>query len=580
MMALRNADHMRRIVGLPRVLWIHRPIYVHGRRDEPGEPCPCCGSKLAEIVEEIEHLDVLIDRVTGERIALHECHDEEMVAEFWRLAESAHKLDMAIRCSRQQLKPVVDKYTKIITIFGGNRGGKTTIAAEWLVDQWVLRGGKGAKFWWVAPTRELTRVGVKKLVEGETTDRYVKPLIPPELVKYWPPNEQSKDQRILLIDGSEIPLKYAGRGGGNLKGSNAIAIVLDEGSEVAHEINWSILIARTTDARGQLMCPTTPVAGHWLQKYDSGQDYDEIAELGTKRRAHLKAKLICFDNPWISKEELELNIEASGGHDDPKVRREYYGEWVAEGRLLWRQFDATKHVVEYTRRGTIPAGYIDITNKVGQDLFYGHTNSSKIKELCGMDFNLYPMSVAVTRFLCAKDADQTNPLNWVIYIEDEVLKRCNGIDDFADWFANQAGSWKGRGLRASHFAGAHIICDGTGFFRNGLPGATKANAHGFRMRDHGFVCKAPRYKNNNPCNPPRTERIAFFNELLWGRRILINGGRCPELIQSLKTEVDDGTGDTLKRSGTHADRISGITDAASYLAYAALYSAQAMQRAA
>lgn len=565
-----EVDKILTLVNTPRMLWVHRPVYVHEKApDGNTEACPCCGSKRSRIVEKKEHLDVLIDRFSGKRKPLHKQKDKKR---WWDFAAKAKRIDMPIRCYRKQRNVILDKTHKIICVFGGNRSGKTQAAAEWLVDQWLERGGKGAKFWWVAPSRAQTQIGVNKLVRGEITDRAIKPLIHPLLVVSYPDKETSTDQAIRLIDGSIIGLRYAGRSGDHLKGENIIAAVLDEGTAVKHEINWTILIARTMDSGGQVLTATTPVAGHWLKTYsDTAEDLERAANDADYDGA-VVTNLSCYDNPWISPKEIDRMIAALGGKEDSRVKREVFGLWVAEGLPLWRHFKHTRHVVEWPGRDVNRHGYIDITDKVAQEAFYGYTESPHIPFFLGVDFNYRPFSVAVCKVLVARGESEVNPDNWILYIEDEIIRPAKSSDDFSEWLAKKAGSMHGRGLTNKYFAGSHAIPDGTGFHHSRSHSNDRQTADANVMEWAGFVVRPPETdKNGKPKNPGRLIRHGFMNHLMHTNRFIVNGTRCAQLINSLENEVADERGDTLKRSATKADRMSGITDAVGYAAYGAMY---------
>lgn len=568
----RLTESIRAYVETPRFLCVRRPILVHAPSDE-GKACYCCGSEHAKITEKHEHLDVLIDRIKGTRSVLQKLKDPDKIKRWHEIAETAKQIHSPARCTPQQYPILLDDQSKVIYAFGGNQSGKTTMGGEFLWDRCLAKGGKGAKALWCAPDREKTQVGVDKLVRGVKADRFVPPIIPPELVVSYPKDEHASDQVIRLVDGTGIDLRYCSRRGGNLKGVVSFANVLDEGTEVNHEINHTILVNRLLMTRGQMIVPTTPKKDHWLQAKD--RECPTYAEVEA-RRAHgedadaVKVVLSCRDNPWMPPGEVERTIRSLGGEDDPRVKREVLGLWVAEGTRLWRHFLPSKHTVEWTHRDVSRYGWQNVTPAIVREAFYGMTEQRDAQIIAGADFNYNPFSVAVCRIICRQDEDPRDPKNLVLYVEDCVLKRSNSTHDFAEWLGKQAGSWRGRGLKPSHFGGMHVVCDATGFYTVHDRRVHLSNDAEI-LRQNGFVVRASRYVGGSAVNPPRRVRIGFVNELLKDGRLLINAQRGQDIIDALENEIDDGTGDTKKTPGSAADRMSGITDALGYLAYAALY---------
>lgn len=567
----REIDDLIRVANTPRYIWIHRPILVHGR-SEDGKACPCCGSEKASIAERREHIDVLIDRYTGQRRSLHRQRTKRAERRWHEFASTAEKVEMPLRCYDKQLPLVLNRKWKILFAFGGNRSGKSQSMVEWLIDQWLLHGRRGARFWWVAPTREKTRVGVIKLVEGEVTDRRQAPAIHPLLVASYPRKVTDSDQAIRLIDGSAIELKYAGRDGKNLQGDAAIAVGVDEGCAIPHEINFTILLNRLLDSGGQLMVATTPRAGHWLQEHNKRAKPIEEAANDANYDGTVAANLSCYDNPWISKEEIDKTIEALGGPEDPRVKREVFGMWVAEGMKLWPHFSHARHIVEWPSRDVSRYGYTDITHLVCADSFMGHTEATRIPFFLGQDFNYRPFSTAVLRVIVENGKDTTNPANWILYVEDEVIRNARTSDDFCEWLAGRAGSMNGRGLSKTYFAGAHVFADKTGLHQGGTHGGDRTTPDINIMRAAGFVVRPPRYIKGKPSNPPRQTRIGFLNHLMHANRLRINGTRCPKGVEALDNEIRNAKGDTQKTPGSYADKLSGITDAIGYGAYGAMWS--------
>lgn len=549
----------------PSVFYIRRPLHIYERVDD--EP---------KLVEERPHLDVILNADTGARSVLQKLTDPEKIAEWHDLAEDAdtYVIDLPLTCTRKQLPAILDKYSKVVFAFGGNQSGKSQLGALWLFDRILERRGR---YLWLAPEQEKTQVGVEKLCED--TD-FARAVIPSELIVSAPDSARAGDQAIRLVDGSVVQLRYCSRKGGNIKGLTGIrAAAMDEGTEIRHELNYTIATNRLLMANGQMIVPTTPVAGHWLQKKDqTTKTYAEIEALvaaGEQRPREAKIFITCHDNPWMSEEAIDSTIEANGGENDPKVKREVFGLWVSEGEKLWRQYSPDRHLCEWARRDVEAYGFVNLTPIIAKSLFKGFTQKRDVLHIYGQDFNFNPYSVAECMVIAPRQSDHRDPANWVLYINDEVIRQSRSTSDFAEWFTRQAGAWYGRDLAKDYFGGAHIVADGTGFYK-GRDRREHISIDAQVMKDAGCVVRAPRYEKGKPSNPPRRVRIGFLNELMYRNRLLVNRQRCPKAVFALENEVGDGTGDTLKKSNTAADRMSGITDAIGYLAYAALFGRKAV----
>lgn len=557
----------------PRLIHIVREIWLHDFADGKRGLCPCkCGSRDAVRTEIRPHLEVLIDRVTGVR-RVKRPHNAE---HFDRVAAKAQRIEMPIRCYEEQLHAIIDRTHKVIGAFGGNRSGKSSAAVEFIGDQWAEYGGRGETFWWVSPTRDMTQIGVDKLVRGERTNRFVRPLFPKELVRYFPKSELAKPQAIVLIDGSQIPLKYAGKKGGNLKGRTARAIVLDEGAEVQHQINWTILLNRTMESGGQLLTSTTPVAGHWLKELaDQGIPYHAITpEHEAEGIERVTVTLSCLRNPWINQREVERSIKAQGGKDDPRVKREVFGLWVAEGNILWRHWSPAVHMIEGI--GDVPHdfGYVNVTRIATRHFL---PPGARCDFIGGWDCNDYPQSLVLAYVVVREGEDQGDPMNWTLLVVTEIVRPAS-IIEWGKFLATRAA--KERGKVDSWIRGLPIVADANTIYPETRVNTKGQGADADVLRGHGFVVVPPAWnqakldKPATPRNPWIRERVKQLHHLMHERRIRIHGD-CRKLIEAIEGQICDERGMPLKESGKASDRLSGPADALGYLAYRIWHGADA-----
>ncbi len=540
-------------------VWIHRPLSIHDV-NTTGKKCHCCDSHFAIEVERRDFVDVLIDPATGVRKVRQHVKDK---AEWDRLAAKAKRIVLPHRVSRAQLR-AMECDSKVLAIFGGVRGGKTSFIADIILTQSLLYGGSGVQIWWVSPTLEKTTIGLRKLVEGETigkgkTRREVAPLIPPELIRYVPSSHRSDRLYIELIDGTRIYFKYASRDGGNLKGDPPLFAVLDEGCEVDKKENYQQLLDRLMEADGRLLIATTPVAGHFLKEvvYDAGVNIKTWTPDDRIAWTHIT----CFENPWVNKRMIQETIEAI--NDPQRVRREIYGEWVGSGPLLWRHFDEQDHIISSDAREPSELGLVDITAAATRRFYRGAEHDRH----CGQDFNLHPMGLVELRVAYHPDDPRRTP---ILMVTEEVIEKVGTIYQFIDT------------LHKRGYTGVGIACDATGAQLNSY-----RMAHGIKDRNstqqhemvrHGFDCQPCHWSDSgNPTNPPQLDRLNLLHRLMRERIDLGNGRtfprflihpRCKKTLIALRVQESDDRGNVLKEAGTESDRISSPTDALAYGAWA------------
>ncbi|MEL6705772.1 MAG: hypothetical protein AAFP15_16010 [Bacteroidota bacterium] len=538
-------------------IWIHRPLIIH-ERNTTGKKCPCgCDSMFAIAVETREYIDVLIDPGTGVRRVRQRAKDK---AAWDELAAKARKITLPHRVSRKQLEALTCK-AKVLAIFGGVRGGKTSFLADTILSNALLYGGEGSQIWWVAPTLDKTNIGLNKLTKGEVigkgaVKRTVQPLIPPEIIRSVPSSPKSDKPYIELIDGTRIWLKYASRDGGNLKGEAPIFAGLDEGCEVDKRSNYGELNRRLMEGGGQLFISTTPVAGHFLKDevYDRGVSLEQYKPGDLTAWTHIT----CFDNPWVSEENIQKEIDRCV--DQQEVRREIYGEWVGSGPLLWRHFDPDEHIIPATVREPADLGLVDITEEVTRQ-FYGGRGKARH---CGQDFNLYPMGLVELRFAYHPKDPQRKVIAMAV---NEVVEKIGTIYEFCDILEK-------RGMRNDSVG---IACDATGAQYNSYRLAhgikDKNSTQAREMTRQGYRCRPCRTTGGKPSNPAVLDRQNVMHKLM-NEFVSIGQGKtfprflaselCVKTIISLRVQEADDRGNPIKESGTETDRLSSPTDALGY----------------
>lgn len=564
-------ESLRAVFDSPILLHVRTKVLVH-ERARPGDgACPCCGSEKARVAEEIDDLELLVDRVTGERRLRHKVADK---AGFDALARVARQIEIPLRCYRPQLKALLDTDHKVLAAFGGMRSGKTTCASYWLVRQWMLRGGRGAQFWWVSPQRAQTMIGVRKLVTGEFSDRRSPPAFPlgedgrPLLVTSWPETERSSSQRIVMVDGSVIALQHASRPtGANLKGVNVQAIVADEACEIANRPNWTVMLGRLTDSGGSIFAASTPKGGHWLKEdvVDAQRTSDDI------HVEHLSIR----ENPWMSEAEVARTIAAC--RDENEVKREVDGLWVSDAGSLWIHFDLSRHTADDPSFNMLRDRQ-DITAQAcrshwrGSNPYVKGVRTTEARFVLGQDFNISPMSSVVCRVFGTPGKPET----WGVYVVDEVQSWNSDSYKHGQWLRSD----KVRSGRVS-YAGSPIACDSTAcnYDPTRVQGSTSHGSSAAKvLADLGFDARACGLSPKGyPQNPRLLDSISLMHRLMREDRIIVHGTRCPQLLRALTEQQVRGDGLPEKVSHNASDRLSGPIDALRYVCWA-LFAPQFMDR--
>ena len=555
-------QHLQQVFDSPILLHVKTRILVHGNARKVDGRCPCCNSTEAKIIETRDDLDLLVDRVTGERRLRSEVEDK---AGFDALCKVARLVEIPIRCYRGQLRLILDSKSKIIAALAGNKSGKSTAGAYWMVRQWMLRGGKGAVFWWVSPQRSQTMIGVTKLVTGEFTRQQQPPALPldpitgrPILVVSWPESEGTRSQKSVLVDGSSILLQHAGKNGDNLKGANVASILVDETCAIRHRANWTVLVARLMESGGQLYSSTTPKAGHWLKEVvDQAKENKDIRVVSLSSR----------DNPWLDKKEIDRTVAAA--HDEGEAAREIDGLWVSDNGNLWSHFDHRRHTVDDHTYNCLK-DQTDVTAQACREWWRGdnpHVRGLRTYQprfVAGVDVNRNPYNAVI----CKVFGTPGKPETWSIYVLDVVQKYRVDSHDFGEYLRSDECR---RG--AVSFAGIPMAIDPTACSFDATMNRISAVKFGKQadktLAKLGFDARPANLSaKGHPCPVSRHVTTGLLQKLTREGRIIINATRCAALLRAFSEQQNDGNGVAIKESHEASDRLAGPIEALAYLAFA------------
>lgn len=609
-----------------RLVHVHSEILLHERvpAGTPPSPCPCCGSELAGIVARAADLALLIDRVTGTRVERWRLGAEDLT-EFDRLTAQAEDAYIPLRCTADQRQLLLTN-AMVTMASGGSRGGKTTTAISWLVRRWMLRGGRGHKFFYVAPTNDIAFTFVDKLIRGVGIAPPILPTrpdgTPSALVISFPESATSRDLRVRLIDGSIIILRHlAEKSGKALKSKDVYDTLLDEGAEMKTVDQWSLLLNRMVDHPGaQIFVSTTPRPKHFLKK-------EVVDKAANGDPDYLELPLSMRRNPWFDQAHVQRIIDKQP--TAAAVAREVDGRWASDGGMLWQHWDQERFVVRPTAEGRggrkladITAGPgrtmapLDITEAVVREFFKGpnpyvdRTLIENYTYVAGQDFNVQPMttvigqvqaegccpacgSVALERYTtdlrhlrCGDCRHRWNPSapkyrqRCTLWIWDEVVTGKTGRGTDTILHCERINSLElakaiDRSLQESPYSRIAVVCDGEGAYNDPTGRRIvkylkrRAPCAAETMAAHGFDARAPWCweASDKPRNPNIKNSVEQMHALMRDGRLRIHE-RCQNLLHSIREQEADAQGLPLKESGTASDRLSSAIDALRYLCWA------------
>lgn len=519
-----------------------------------------------EVIETIPDLDLLIDAVDGIRILRRDVHPDELHI-YDEEAESFERIDITVTLHPGQVEAYFDEGSDIIGILGGQRAGKTAVMARWLFRQWMLRGYEGALFWWVSDSLEHTRVAVRKYITGEQGRPGI---MPPELWVSYPETDRSGDQAIVMLDGSRFELKHGRYKGDNLKAVNIEAGAVDEITSIKHVENWRVLSGRTLDADAPLFVASTPKAGHWAHEEIILKAEEYPGEIAFHEFSSFKNPFVPLEVVWkklkkaasLSNEviaeirkidDLDQQIAlARKATTDPTTLRDFFGEWAAEGVMLWTAYKAKVHMVTGPGYEAGAFGFVDLTDSEAGPWFLKRLGKG-VQYIGGQDFNIEPMTTLV-----AQVVDTPNGPG-LLFLDE--IQTVGNIHVHAEHL-----------LKYERYLDIPIACDVTGCRRgtHANQGAKDGETLSLILREAGYAAFPCNYRQGKPVDLPKLDSVHLMQRMLRQDRIRVHK-RCTELRRALSTQQSTAKGEPDKESGKASDRLSSTTDAARYMVWAVFH---------
>ena len=588
---LKQIDELRARVAETRFLHLVPRVLVH-EPSADGEPCPCCRSLHARVAEVVELPEVVVECVLGRRI-----YRDEVDADRWAaVLDDADRHDVPLRMSRTQAAVLLDEDgPPHVLASGGNRSAKTTAGLLHVALQWLRRGGPQRRFWLVASTLPKAFRLLEKLFLGTSTSP---PILPRALVRSMPETHRASSLLTTLADGSHVDLKFfdGDPGAERLKSDDIVAALVDEAAHLPTPDSLVALTGRCLDLGGRLFLATTPRPDHFLREVvvEPAQAFERLPpdddRRGTGEHPGARWRVVQFaigGNPWLDAEEVRRTLAALD-KDDPAVRRDFFGEWVSNEGMLWRDFrvdkvvhlDEARHVRDMRATVERLAGKsaLDATPAVVARLFQRIPNphfrgvrATNTAYLLAADFNCHPMSAVVLNVTCdpAAPDDRTR---WHVWVVDSISRGHSNSLKFAEDLVDMqwVRSWLPTAARPP-YQGCGMICDPTALGRDPTAHRHGRDPHGLAetLGSKGFDARAPQYRVGDD-GARRQVHLSRYDSHTLVHRLLREGRlhvaqRCLALVESFLGQLDSGDGiEPLTRSHRKSDRLAGPMDALRY----------------
>lgn len=225
----------------------------------------------------------------------------------WKKAALYWKLD---KNQMEMYKFAREKTDKVIVIGSSRQLGKTYFLVTLAIEECLRTPHAIVKF--IAPkAKDIKRI-IAPLVREITAD------CPKELR----PAYKTQENTYRFPNGSEIQLAGTDNGHAeSVRGNKANLCIIDEAGfcDDLEYIVKSILIPTTTTTNGKIIMASTP---------SRSPDHDFMRFMKSAEIEDRFIKKTIYDNPRLTKEQIDQLAEASGGYDSVDFKREYLVEII------------------------------------------------------------------------------------------------------------------------------------------------------------------------------------------------------------------------------------------------------------
>lgn len=384
----------------------------------------------------------------------------------------------------------------VLMLYGGRRGGKTTLAVLALLMMSVCF--PGARAYAISPTQAETDELEQELVRMAPRHWYrIHSMGAGKSLQY----RFAHGSRVLYISGHKPRGLKRGR----------MDIALYNEAQDQYHAGYKRLRGAIVDKAGLviLACnpPDAPI-GRWVEElFERARAQD--SDRKTRTRMAQAFKLVGKHNPFVSQESLaDMREEMS----DVDARREVDGEMgIAIGDVVWHAFSSTESVRE------VPPNLVDVTAEVTQREF-----GAACGYIVGMDFQKTPAMVAILIKVFRDPEDvQQELLLWVV---DEVLvekgdeyQLCDALEGERRWTRtgkHESETYRGWAVPEEDREEPRrcaVVMDASGFFQDGAHNRGKTSDLALKTR--GWKLLFAPHKGSDR-NPDILERCKVTNRLL------------------------------------------------------------------
>lgn len=399
-------------------------------------------------VRRIPDLELLINPVSQARKLRHKLSPAGRSSfDALKSRPGVRVLDIEIRCHEAQLE-AIRSTAPTTASYGGNRAGKSMILVWRLFRRWMLRGGRGKRFWWVAPVMK------KAITEGLWVIAGPMGLgggvWPNEVfASLRPMSEEKKNPSLRMIDGSTILFEHGNFSDArNLKSSNVTDAVVDEVGAIKSLAVWHQAQIRVSQSGGSVAASTTRVYGHWshdeiaLRAKEAGEDLIRVMQFDL------------FDNPFMSyaaiwqlflndktltRKQLEKQVLPAEDKraacmalvTRAKSLREHFGVEVASSMLMWTEWDNSliytseheRHDKVHIERAGKLRTLLNITEAVmGREHRRAYREGKRFRVWAGFDPNVRGHACVLELFGEGRTLEEAvaNVSSWTVMVSDEV----------------------------------------------------------------------------------------------------------------------------------------------------------------
>ena len=269
---------------------------------------------------------------------------QQAIKELWRRGELSWKMD----ANQKELDNLYhSSQEKINTWLLARRSGKTYMLL--LIAIQVCLKNKYSIVSFLSPTKMQADTNVRPLFRQILED------CPEDLL----PRQSKKDYVYTFSNGSVIQIAGADSGHAEkLRGQDAHLVLVDEAGSISNlkYIVNSILRPTTLMTKGKIILASTP---------PKEEDHEFIHFIERAESKGTLVKKIIYDNPRLTKEEIDQEIEETGGLLSESVRRELFCEVIKDpATSVIPEFDDAL-IKEIVKEWPLPPHY---DNYVSMDL--------------------------------------------------------------------------------------------------------------------------------------------------------------------------------------------------------------------